>query len=301
MKRKLIKQGLGGLTFYVPKKWAETNHLKAGDEIEVQEEESKLIVLGKGTPDKYKTSITLEKASKHFVHEVIANLYKKGYDEIKVEFDKPDTLKIIEEVVNELLGFEIVDVKSKKITIKNISTTLEEEYLNLFRKCYLLCKQNFQKTIADIKKESYSNLSEIERYRFMLLRYINYCDRVLLKHKRNEDFMVFEYLTIYALEKIANEIYYLYSYLNSYNPKVDNLTFNHLQTTFSSFEKLFANYFKGDMKSLKEFAKEKDQFFMKDFDKLIENKKTDSHIIHRISNIMRRCQDAVGPFYGRYR
>jgi phosphate uptake regulator len=301
MKRKLIKQGLGGLTFYVPKKWTEINHLKAGDEIEVQEEDSKLIIFGRGAPDKYKTSITLEKASKHFIHELIGNLYKKGYDEIKVGFDKPDTLKIIEEVVNELLGFEIVDIKNKKITIKNVSTTLEDEYLNLFKKCFLLCKQNFQRTITDIEKKSYLNLSEIERYRFMLLRYVNYCQRVLLKHKRSESFMVFEYLVINSLEKISNEIYYLYSYLDHYNPQIDQSSLDHLKKTFYLFEELFSNYFKENIKAIRVFSKEKEKFFLKEFDKLIENKKTDHHVIHRISNIMRRCQDAVGPFYGRYR
>ena len=300
MKRKLIKQGLGGLTFYVPKKWTEINHLKAGDEIEIQEEESKLIILGKGTPEKYKINITLEKASKHFIHELIGNLYKKGYDEINIKFDNPETLRIVEEVVNELLGFEIVDVKNSEITIKNVSTTLEDEYLNLFKKCFLLCKQNFQRTIADVEKKSYTNISEIERYRFMLLRYVNYCERVLLKYKKNENFMVFEYLVIYALEKISNEIFYLYFYLNTYNPKIDVLTLNHLKKTFTLFEQLFSNYFKANIKNIKEFSKEKDKFFIKDFDKLIENKNTNHLIIHRISNIMRRCQDAVGPFYGRY-
>ena len=42
MKRKLIKQGAGGLTLCIPKKWTEKANLKAGDEINLTEDENSL-------------------------------------------------------------------------------------------------------------------------------------------------------------------------------------------------------------------------------------------------------------------
>ena len=44
MKRKLIKQGSGGLTLCVPKKWVDVNKLEAGDEVEVVEEKGNLLM-----------------------------------------------------------------------------------------------------------------------------------------------------------------------------------------------------------------------------------------------------------------
>ena len=44
MKRKLIKQGSGGYTFYVPKQWVLHRGLKAGDEIDVVEKDKTLVV-----------------------------------------------------------------------------------------------------------------------------------------------------------------------------------------------------------------------------------------------------------------
>jgi len=45
MKRKLIKQGGGnGLTFYIPKKWADARGLNGGDEVEIAEVDNGLLV-----------------------------------------------------------------------------------------------------------------------------------------------------------------------------------------------------------------------------------------------------------------
>ena len=42
MRRKLVKQGVNALTVTLPAKWIEKKGLKAGDEIDVVEEENKI-------------------------------------------------------------------------------------------------------------------------------------------------------------------------------------------------------------------------------------------------------------------
>ena len=44
MKRKLIKQGLGGYTIYLPKKWIDRKGLKEGEEINVVETDAGLVI-----------------------------------------------------------------------------------------------------------------------------------------------------------------------------------------------------------------------------------------------------------------
>ena len=45
MKRKIIQQGSGGLTIYLPKKWADQKGLITGDEVDVKESEQGLLII----------------------------------------------------------------------------------------------------------------------------------------------------------------------------------------------------------------------------------------------------------------
>ena len=47
MKRKLIKQGLGGYTIYLPKKWVEEFGLKGSSEVNVDRWDSNLVISSK--------------------------------------------------------------------------------------------------------------------------------------------------------------------------------------------------------------------------------------------------------------
>ena len=49
MKRKIIRQGSGGLTIYLPKKWAEEKGLRIGDEVDLKEAPYGLLVVPEKT------------------------------------------------------------------------------------------------------------------------------------------------------------------------------------------------------------------------------------------------------------
>ena len=58
MKRRIIKQGNNSYTLTLPISWIKENHLRGGDEIEIDEEDSKLIIsLSK---DQRKVEISLD-------------------------------------------------------------------------------------------------------------------------------------------------------------------------------------------------------------------------------------------------
>ncbi|MBW3012441.1 hypothetical protein KY311_04600, partial [Candidatus Woesearchaeota archaeon] len=57
MQRKLIKQGEGGYTIYLPKKWVEGKGPKPGDQINIAEAETALII---GAPIKGRKETTIE-------------------------------------------------------------------------------------------------------------------------------------------------------------------------------------------------------------------------------------------------
>ncbi|MFC1722943.1 AbrB/MazE/SpoVT family DNA-binding domain-containing protein [Nanoarchaeota archaeon] len=300
MRRKLIKQGQNALTITVPADWVKNNDLKGGDEVEIQEDESRLIVVGKGALTEKETRLKVVKAPKWFIHNKIANAYKKGYDLIRIDIGPGVSFKTIEFAAAHLMGHALMDMSKEKAVIKNISLELEEEYPNLFRKSFYICKQNIRTILDDIKRQKYDNFEDVHDYAVLVRKYTDFVKRVINKNKGREDYAVFEYLSVWCLEKVSFELDYLYRYLHRYKPKVNKATLDGLKRSFSIFETMIDHYFKKDVSHLVKFWKEKEKFFDVDFDKLMQRSDVNHNILHRASVIMMRCEDMVGPFHGRY-
>ena len=300
MKRKLIKQGAGGLTICLPKRWTEKNNLGSGDEIDVEEAEDKLIIGGKGAGKRKTIKVNIPATSKSLAKSIISNAYKKGYDIIEVIYEDDTTPKMIEKIVHELMGYEIMDKKKHILTIKNISIELEEEYDNFFRKTFYLCLENISIIKKEIKNSTFQSKHDIEETRDLITKYTDYCKRIISKNKRQEETAVFEYLMIWTVEKISNEIIYLYRYLYTYQPKLNKEDIAYLEMAFHLFETIMDHYFKKNVAYLQHFGKEKDDFLHKTFDELMAKPSVNKAVLHRAGAIVRRCHDLVGPFYGKF-
>ena len=265
----------------------------------MEEEESKLIIQGKGRASiKTKEISLLPEMSEKNIKLLISNAYKKGYDSLTLRLYSPKELSKIEKILQDLIGFEIIDISSDNILIKSVALDLEEEYQHLFRKSVYLCNENMDLILGDIKKGSYPHGDTIKENRRMITRYTDYVKRVLNK-KRNQE-IAFDYLITRDVEKVSNELSYLYAYLEECTPAVDKMTRAYLEMVFTVFRNLLTNYFKQDLRYIEEFIQKKDQFIFKDFYKSLKNKHLDHTILHHAANILRRCSDMVGPFYGKY-
>ena len=75
MKRKLIKQGGGGYTIYLPKKWVDKKGLKEGNQVDVQETETSLII---GSPVKGKKEISIEitEENRTNIRNILTHIYR---------------------------------------------------------------------------------------------------------------------------------------------------------------------------------------------------------------------------------
>ena len=85
MGRKLVKQGAGGTTVCLPKKWIDRHSLKPGDEINITEEGRKLIINTSKSSQK-RLEIDLGQSDKYLIRWVISYAHNTGYDEIKINF-----------------------------------------------------------------------------------------------------------------------------------------------------------------------------------------------------------------------
>ena len=155
MRRKVLKIGPASLVVSIPSKWERKNNIKKGDELEVDELDKELrLSLERKKEEKKIVTLSL-KSSELFMNRQISTLYIQGYDEIKVNFEDSGVLEKIESVVNQLIGYEIVSIDKSSLTIKNISSELDEELDTIQRRIF-----HITKIMGDRCKEYIENKNE---------------------------------------------------------------------------------------------------------------------------------------------
>ena len=175
MKRKLIKQGLGGCTIYLPKKWIDKKGLKQGDEIDIIETETALVI---GSPIKKKKEISLEitNENKHDLKHMITHAYRKGFNAITINNINSILLNEIEKITKDLLlGFELTEKSNKQCKIENISEPSDEKYDVLLRRIFLIIKETQNVILTDFENNKFQNFNEIEELRNQQDKFIIFC------------------------------------------------------------------------------------------------------------------------------
>ena len=138
MKRKLIKQGLGGVTVTLPIKWIRELNLDAGAEVEVNETEQGILISSQALEGKKKTKeLFIKKEETGRLRTIISSLYRQGYDEITLNFETPFSLNEITKMVESLLGYIITEQTDKRIIIKNAFKDNFEEINTIINKMFI--------------------------------------------------------------------------------------------------------------------------------------------------------------------
>ncbi len=170
MKRKLIKQGGTGLTFYVPKKWIDKKGLKPGDEIEITEIKDNLL-LSATEIEKEQMTITLEikKSRESSIRTLLVNAYRAGFDKITAHF--PGNIKIINKIIdNHLIGFEIFKKNKDIFLLESVSEPNYDNFKNMMHKQLYLISE----ILSNIVNPEISLLvNKVQRYDNFLKRCIS--------------------------------------------------------------------------------------------------------------------------------
>jgi hypothetical protein len=205
MRRKLIKQGLGGVTLSLPIKWVRNNNLQGGDEVSLETDENKLILSNTEPIGKKRKEIILETTNKNHLRSVVSSAYKAGYTEIVLKSKQNFSLKLLNEIVNSFTGLELVDQSEKSVTIKSFIVTEEQEIERLIIKMFQITK-----TIASSFLERNSNLNYIESLALTNMRKLrDHCLRSININRYGGDKTYDYYDLVTILEKISAEFYIL--------------------------------------------------------------------------------------------
>ncbi len=139
--RKLIAHGPSSLTIALPYRWLEKCGLKKGDSVSIKEEERGLLITNEPSETKRSISINLADHDWPAIITILTMVYRRGYDEVTVLYEKSGEYLNISSAVRSLLGYAIVENRSKSCVIKSLPSELEQNFETLFRRVFLILLQ----------------------------------------------------------------------------------------------------------------------------------------------------------------
>ena len=253
MKRNIIKQKTA-YTITLPIKWVRDHNLEGKEEINIEEQEGKLMLSSEKQTRKKTIKIKLEEINQEYIRIIIENHYLKGYDEIELESQDKKAIKQIQKVVSNLNGMEITTQKNNKYTISQTSKPTGDEVSTLLSRTINIIKYTLEILNENIQGNVYDREEEVEQLTKDVRRFMLFCTRALHKLgivSREEE--SFAHLFLERLILIQHNQNYMYKNLSKVQTKFVRKEVIEL---FKKAKKQFELFVKQcNSQNIKEFAK----------------------------------------------
>jgi phosphate uptake regulator len=284
MKRKLVKQGAATMMISLPAKWVRDNGLDKGDEVDLIEENNLIKI---GTDSKEEKNVTTINVSGLGIitNRVLMSYYIRGVDELEVIFTKPEEIKDFQKrIVNELLGFEIIEQRQNKLVIKDITGTDKQDINNIIKRIFFILDSMGEELISGI--ENKHDLSPIIEIDISVNKFVNFCLRNLNKHGYTKyRKTTYFYGIVSALEEIGDLYKKMAEKVTKKEPiqkdELNNL--KEIKFLLKDFEKLLFNFNKIDLVN---FAKN-----YKNINEKISRKSEISTYLHELADTIIRMNN----------
>jgi len=253
MRRKIIKQK-SAYTVTLPVDWVRAHNLGSKDEIDVDEEADALVIRTQKKPKSEEISLKLEKSTVDYYRIMIENHYLKGLDILNVEFEDKKAFNHIQDIVSNLIGFEIIEQRESSCKIAATAQSSPEQFKTLLNRCFNIIAYTQDKIKEDIEKNSFKDMAEIEKQSKDARRFLLFCTRTVHKAsivpRKEESFL---HLLLERMILIQHDHYYLYKKISKMNaqkirPAVKSI-YEKATQMFTLFREMFFS------KNLKNFAK----------------------------------------------
>lgn len=260
MKRKLIKQGAGGLTFYVPKDWVNERGLQAGELIDVEKYDDKLLLSTEKSKTKKEIEITIKNESKEFIRNYLNQIYRLGYDKIRINCSVPKQLLLCQKFIQMfLLGFEVTNLGNKHCVAESISEPGRETHAVILRRMFLLIKESYQILLEETVVGKLTRRKDINRLVKKVTQYDNFCKRRLAKQNLAFGIQFFNWEMYNYLLIISHSFFHLYEEVDKIAKKKDFL--NCLRKIQQNYSGIYEAFFKKDLSKLDRLQKEANKLF----------------------------------------
>jgi phosphate uptake regulator len=280
MKRKVVRHGSNTLTISLPSKWCKSFGVKAGEELDVEDQGNKLIISDISPKQKSSAiSVDISNLDRTSTLVLIQGLYRYGYDDIKIRTENTTfphfrlgkeaaVSEVVHEVVQRFIGSEIISSSSNSFEIKRISQESNDEFETVLRRVFRLLNEMVEIFIQGLEKNDDKLLSSIELHHINIKKFINYSLRLLNKFSHPEvNETTFYFSIIQYISKIDDFIKNAarYTLKNNFRMSLNSSKLvNDIKKSITLYYELFYDYNLKKVSDLNEWReKVRNNFFSK--------------------------------------
>ncbi len=247
-------QLIGGSSYMVslPKSWIDLNSLKKGDELILNVDSNHIFIRPKKCSSILKGYIRIGSCDSGFLKHLMHSLYIQGFDEVTVEGKiTPELTTKISDVARGLIGMEIIDAKSDRVTLKFIVDAELVEVLNRMSQIVSTMLQLLESGIKERKTKDLLDVAKLERdadrLYMLAVRQENRLMKELSCPSKWSDlkFVLGARVVVKHLEDLA-DILYNFAFKASVSPPGFSEFVPLLKELKIVFEKAFSAYMEGD-------------------------------------------------------
>jgi hypothetical protein len=279
MKRRVIKQGLGGYTLSLPVGWVRKNNIDFGQELDVDENKGNLVISTERKKIDNKFSINVDKLKTKTIQEIIMCCYFDGVNEIEITYsdinkkgflpylkkeikkgykfsdlsiEKKTTIpELVEDSARKLIGYEVVDQTENKIVIKQVSGVSEEDITVTLRRIFRILEslnELILETLKGQKLDLYLLMSKVENFK----KFTYYSVR-LLKNSNIEKKSLWYQTIVRELNNVGHIYRFLAIFVNSHKIKASKDTIKIIENLGDMIRLAHKSFFKFDYEHHNEF------------------------------------------------
>lgn len=290
MRRRVIQLAVKTLVVSLPTEWTQRHRIEKGSEVDVREREDSIVVTS-SKQEKNKLSILLDiKKDDYFNKRFISDLYKRGYDRIKINFRDKEVLDEVKKV--DLLGFQIIEEEENYCVIENISKVLGSEFDTILKRVFHIIKDMINRLIGYFKGEDV-NLDEIINMEKETNKLTDFCLRVLNKEGHSSKNKTnFYYVIVRELEDLADIMKYIIHDVREENIEIPDEVLKYFEKVQNVFNEFYSLFYKYERERFNEF-------YSKRHDMIDEGKellKKEYVVSHHLLNLIKRVYNLSGPY-----
>ncbi|MFT4303528.1 MAG: AbrB/MazE/SpoVT family DNA-binding domain-containing protein [Candidatus Woesearchaeota archaeon] len=258
MKRSIVKHGPSSYIVSLPLHWIKANNLKKGDEVNVDEIGSD-VVISAFLREKVETAEISIKEAKDMTPQIISGMYKRGIDEIRIYYEtQEEFMLILNSISQDALGYEIVETTDKVCIVRDI-TKLTKEFDTFLRRIFLVTLSMAEEGIKILKTKNNSALESIVFLEKSNNKFTTFCRRFVNKYGCDSfDRIGPIYFIIELLEKIADQYKYLFEDMrkHSFEGKNNKRMLTYLVRINSMLRIYYECFYKFEMKKIHQIKHE---------------------------------------------
>ena len=241
-----------------------------------------------------KAKVHVPKGSIHLYRQLLSNAYRKGFDEIHVTYESSEQMSALHRAIEELLGFEIIEMGKNSLTLKSVAVPDHKEFDTLFKRTFFTIKTAFEFLREDIKSGQF-DAEKVLHLQRSLLKTCSFCRRILHKQGFPDITNAYaKYLLLVLNDNVISQIKYVYMGAANANT-LSAKSIKYLDSIERSFSDMMNAILREDSERIKELTDRKYELYGLKERIAQDAPNADKKFVQELSILVRLIGDYLGP------